>query len=489
MADQYVLNNDLRDEIYRLLKLAKSHDPQYKQPGALTHQYVLNPPLDQASLRAVEVRYEITLPEDFYWFMTAVGNGGAGPNHGIDAFPTDSTTSDDGFFDAYETAKQEAPVLPFDSSQNNLTFPWTGMVALSYWGDDNQVESMLVMTGKNRGRIVDIERDTHERFQLQSDGSRTIRHWRYSAFPIDNSSFLEWYMAWLHEAASGYHIGWFCCQELGSPEQIMASYADGDEDDRARQMWSLQKTIKSAAYLPGQGPGLSPAVERQVVDIYHHDPSLMCRISALLTMIHCETPGWIDAATEKLHELEWRNRVLRALGCKYANADTYRPEIDRWYSVLVQTLPVAVQAPDTYGFDLRPVLRMMTACGQYRVEDLLPYAKGAAQEEILSTVATNGPVPVKYLPLFLDHIAHIIHQMQDGPRTLDSFYQLWKITVMIENLMKNTPASLPAIRNRYTSVMSDLTEDFKRNLDSETTAALDEQGIFDHLAAVLGPTN
>lgn len=58
-------------------------DPQLKAFGADTHRYTLGPPLDARELADFEDRQGITLPDDFRAFVTTIGNGGAGPGHGL----------------------------------------------------------------------------------------------------------------------------------------------------------------------------------------------------------------------------------------------------------------------------------------------------------------------------------------------------------------------------------------------------------------------
>ena len=46
--------------------------------GASKHQYKLNPPVDTAFVHKVEEKYHFRLPEDYFKFITEVGDGGAG---------------------------------------------------------------------------------------------------------------------------------------------------------------------------------------------------------------------------------------------------------------------------------------------------------------------------------------------------------------------------------------------------------------------------
>lgn len=75
-----------REEIMKILEAAKEIDPGYEKFGASAHQYRLNPPIERSFVRNIEERYGFTLPEDYFRFITEVGDGGAGPDYGIMPF-------------------------------------------------------------------------------------------------------------------------------------------------------------------------------------------------------------------------------------------------------------------------------------------------------------------------------------------------------------------------------------------------------------------
>jgi hypothetical protein len=51
--------------------------------GANGHHFLLNPPLAEADVLGFEQRHHIRLPVDYRGFLTAIGNGGAGPFYGL----------------------------------------------------------------------------------------------------------------------------------------------------------------------------------------------------------------------------------------------------------------------------------------------------------------------------------------------------------------------------------------------------------------------
>lgn len=75
-----------REEILEILKQAKCIDSKFEIFGSAKHQYRLNPPLRASFVRRVEEKYGFVLPEDYFRFITEVGDGGAGPDYGIEPF-------------------------------------------------------------------------------------------------------------------------------------------------------------------------------------------------------------------------------------------------------------------------------------------------------------------------------------------------------------------------------------------------------------------
>lgn len=75
-----------REEIEQILERASRVDKKYELFGASTHKYKLNPPINASFVRSIEEKYGFTFPEDYFQFITEVGDGGAGPDYGIQPF-------------------------------------------------------------------------------------------------------------------------------------------------------------------------------------------------------------------------------------------------------------------------------------------------------------------------------------------------------------------------------------------------------------------
>lgn len=68
------------------LLLLKEKDKEFRVFGAASHRYELFPPLAESRIAEFEASQNVKLPEDYRLFLTEIGNGGAGPDHGMTPF-------------------------------------------------------------------------------------------------------------------------------------------------------------------------------------------------------------------------------------------------------------------------------------------------------------------------------------------------------------------------------------------------------------------
>lgn len=72
----------IRDRVNRLASI----DVEKVQFGAGSHQYRFGPALLESDCESIEGLYGISLPTEYRWFITSVGNGGVGPGYGLERF-------------------------------------------------------------------------------------------------------------------------------------------------------------------------------------------------------------------------------------------------------------------------------------------------------------------------------------------------------------------------------------------------------------------
>ncbi len=132
----------------------------------------LNPPLPKEELAFFEKYLKVKLPDEYKQFLTEVGNGGAGPFYGI--LPLDM------WADAVD-----GPV----SDDFELADPYMGTITICDQGCTYY--SLLVVTGKDRGKIVNYDMQSREAHFSQYE------------------SFSGWYLAWLDKVLKKEKIEWF----------------------------------------------------------------------------------------------------------------------------------------------------------------------------------------------------------------------------------------------------------------------------------------
>jgi hypothetical protein len=72
-----------RETVLRLLAKLRRRDSKRSLFGSAAHDYKLNPPIPASTIQEFEARHGSRLPDDYRYFVTEIGNGGAGPYYGL----------------------------------------------------------------------------------------------------------------------------------------------------------------------------------------------------------------------------------------------------------------------------------------------------------------------------------------------------------------------------------------------------------------------
>jgi hypothetical protein len=196
------------------------HDPGRGLFGAAVHDYQLHPPVAQAEIAAFEAEHKVTLPADYRFFITEIGNGGVGPYYGLFRFGMHDGNADDsrpwqggdlvGDVSAefvhteawnlpssfWEKAPEVAVEIPQDE-EDRLYEAWDKELHEHYWNPKIMngaipichrgcaLRQWLVINGPQRGFVWNDDRaDDAGISPLRDEHGQQV-------------TFADWYMAWL----------------------------------------------------------------------------------------------------------------------------------------------------------------------------------------------------------------------------------------------------------------------------------------------------
>ena len=100
--------------VHRLNELDRL-DGARKVFGSAVHQYRLQPPLSISVIETLEEHNKVALPGDYRYFITEIGNGGAGPYYGLFSFGKQSDLRGQGFVDWTDAESPSLRNHPLDS--------------------------------------------------------------------------------------------------------------------------------------------------------------------------------------------------------------------------------------------------------------------------------------------------------------------------------------------------------------------------------------
>lgn len=215
------------DRIRLKLPLAAQADQECEVFGASSHRYKLNPPLHHAQLQEFEQVHGIILPESYAAFLTEIGNGGAGPYYGVHPLGTNqsmelerlhkpsaiqSTSLLDGIIeDADYAVKADTDEMSDTEYDEYIAEMTQGLLNIGEQGCS--YETMLVVTGELRGKVIYMDLESHQTFVTYEE------------------TFLDWYERWLDETIARYNSSWFGTTRGGDDRVLMQLYASTMRDD------------------------------------------------------------------------------------------------------------------------------------------------------------------------------------------------------------------------------------------------------------------
>ena len=183
-----------REKVIRMLSDLKKTDRKFQNFGSEAHNYKLNRPLTKQAVKTFESQHNVELPEDYSYFLTEIGNGGAGPYYGLFPFGDhDRAGAQIGDFSSvfphkehwnfpeerWKQWNEESEAEYFASSLVN------GSIPICHFGC--AIHHLLVICGEERGFVwVDDRASDAGIYPFQESGSERV-------------TFTEWYLLWLND--------------------------------------------------------------------------------------------------------------------------------------------------------------------------------------------------------------------------------------------------------------------------------------------------
>lgn len=221
----------IRDMIRQVAADSAHKDDYYAESY---HHWKLSPTVPLSEIEAFERRAGIELPENYVYYLTQVGGGGASPGTGFSDFKSE-WESYGGLQDVSEQLAQVMPKAEWEERYGEHEYKEPGTISLC--GMDITFVAFLIVNGPMRGHVV----------YLDWDGDCA------PMWPKGSSDFLDWNENFYSELLAGYDIypTWkFMWQEPGNTKALIRAYQKAEDLEYKKEViCSFQKfnTLPKAA--------------------------------------------------------------------------------------------------------------------------------------------------------------------------------------------------------------------------------------------------
>ena len=225
--------NQIRiNRILNKLKLVKKR--KLSSFGSQTHQFKLNKKLTESEIQKFEIEQGITLPSAYRTFLQFAGDGGAGPYYGI--YPLKNWNNfatwiidnvPDNYLQRSSYLKPGWNKMP-EFSEDEILYEqqhidlYQGTLSIGTQGCTD--ETLLVITGEYRGRVVYADADDNGLYLCRE------------------KDFLSWYERWLDEMLNGYNTHSFGYGPGGDANDFFRLIETSvDEDEIAEAFYAFSR--------------------------------------------------------------------------------------------------------------------------------------------------------------------------------------------------------------------------------------------------------
>ncbi|MDE5950433.1 MAG: SMI1/KNR4 family protein, partial [Acetatifactor sp.] len=194
--------------------------------GAEKHQYRINPVVNMAEIRRAEEERHVKFPEEYVFYLTKVGNGGAGPDYGL--YPFEKVLAEDRnpylgqIFEQTVTTqltkeqwrehmrKLDELGESFETDTDYERYKsilFSNMMPIGTQGCT--LDNMLMLSGGDADRIMYIDWD------MEEDGP-----------PFDTGmTFLEWMEGYFEDIIDGCQMGSYGYRLRRTQQQVLEQYS------------------------------------------------------------------------------------------------------------------------------------------------------------------------------------------------------------------------------------------------------------------------
>ncbi len=202
--------------IFELLEKAKKVDFEYKVFSSNKHKYKLNPPVSLNEVLKLEADFNIKLPDDYVYFLTEIGNGGAGPYYGL--------------YSLDELRQRQY----YKQQDNKLNPVIDTSLSKEMWNelmeqldtDDNDMYEEIEQHINTGVFIIGTQGCTYDNL-LMCSGSETGKivyiDWNLEGeYPpvLTNMSFWDWYIGFFQDIIAGYSVRSYGYNKRGTQQEL-----------------------------------------------------------------------------------------------------------------------------------------------------------------------------------------------------------------------------------------------------------------------------
>lgn len=235
------LTEEYANKLKGFIRQAAKADKDFQVFGAQKHQYRLNPVVSPAQIKAFEQKYHVQLPEEYVFFLTHVGNGGAGPYYGLYSLEQVAVYTEK-LQDYTEEDRENCPAV-IDKSLTKESWAeltadeeeeTAGEKADAAWEETMRrlcsgvlvigtqgctYDHLLMWKGSEKGKIVIID------WNLEPEAPPFLT----------GLSFLTWYESFFREIAAGHKMDSFGYISLKPEEELAADFCRAKTAEERRQ--------------------------------------------------------------------------------------------------------------------------------------------------------------------------------------------------------------------------------------------------------------